>query len=482
MPARQLPDHPDLDQYRKQAKELLTQYQRGNDTALERVRANHPHPPGDRCALADAQLVIAREHGVESWPRFVKAVEAASGRLSSRTVWRTAEEAVVAGEVATLEHLLAEHAEVFKNERPVSWWHNTLTPNYEEGSAREIIRRTHDFASWDDYDAFASALNTPASSVALFESAVDAVVEGDVETLRRLLREHPDLVRQRSTRGHHAMLLHYVGANGVEGFRQHTPPNAVAILETLLAAGADVDALGDMYGNSTTLGLVATSRHPRVAGVQEALMDVLIAHGARLDHRGAPGNNQPIVNGCLSNGHPEAAAYLAARGAPLDPEAAAGVGRLDVLMQCFDDEGHLKPGIKPAEIEAALVSAATTGRHEVAAFLLDRGVPIESRAHGFTGVNIAATLGNLEAVRLFIARGAALEARNEYGGTALGGALWGALNRAPQGDYARVVETLLEAGAACDPSYAEWWSRQRAGTPESHARILALLQTRSASS
>src|SRR5687767_9692458 len=43
-------------------------------------------------------------------------------------------------------------------------------------------------------------------------------------------------------------LLHYLGANGVEPFRQHTPKNAVEIVAVLLDAGADVNAEAQMYG------------------------------------------------------------------------------------------------------------------------------------------------------------------------------------------------------------------------------------------
>jgi hypothetical protein len=62
--------------------------------------------------------------------------------------------------------------------------------------------------------------------------------------------------------------LHYVAANGVEGYRQKTPKNAVKVAEILLNAGAEVGADFD-YGSlrrayperagSTPLGLVATS-------------------------------------------------------------------------------------------------------------------------------------------------------------------------------------------------------------------------------
>ena len=104
---------------------------------------------------------------------------------------------------------------------------------------------------------------------------MDAIVAGDVATLERLLRQNPDLIRARSARKHRATLLHYVGANGVESWRQKTPANAVPVTEILLKAGADVDSVADMYGGSTTLGLVATSIHPLRAGVQDALMEML---------------------------------------------------------------------------------------------------------------------------------------------------------------------------------------------------------------
>ena len=83
---------------------------------LRRLHEHYPHPSAE-ATLANAHLVIARDHGVESWPKFVKMIETARGRLSSRTVWRMAEEAVVAGDVATLEQLLRDYADVFRNER-----------------------------------------------------------------------------------------------------------------------------------------------------------------------------------------------------------------------------------------------------------------------------------------------------------------------------------------------------------------------------
>src|SRR6266851_9114937 len=79
--------------------------------------------------------------------------------------------------------------------------------------AQFVIARSHGFESWPK---FAKHLQGSAS---LFEKAADAIISGDIQTLRRLLREQPHLVRARSAREHGATLLHYVSANGVEGYR-----------------------------------------------------------------------------------------------------------------------------------------------------------------------------------------------------------------------------------------------------------------------
>ena len=59
-----LPPHPDLDQLRRQAKDLLRAAQHGDTDAVERLHAVSNH-----LILDSAQLVLAREHGFRSWAR-----------------------------------------------------------------------------------------------------------------------------------------------------------------------------------------------------------------------------------------------------------------------------------------------------------------------------------------------------------------------------------------------------------------------------
>jgi len=338
--------------------------------------------------------------------------------------------------------------------------------------AQAIVAHAHEFENWDEVAAHADAVGRPDSAVARFEAAVDAVVSGDVPRLTHLLRQDPGLVRARSPRTHHSTLLHYVGANGVEGFRQRTPTSAVEIAETLLDAGAEVDATADMYGGgSTTLGLVATSIHPKRAGLQEALIDTLLARGARLDAEGA-GHHHPLVNGCLANGRQEAAEQLASRGAPLDLEGAAGVGRLDLVRSCFDADGHLKPPATVKQMKDGFSWACEYGRTDVVAFLLDRGAHVGDRLrpHGQTGLHWAAHGGHLDVVALLLAHRAPLDLRDEsFDGTPLDWALHGWREADEPEPYYEVVARLVAAGAPVEP---EWLDDEIA---RAHPRMLAAL-------
>ncbi|HEY0611687.1 MAG TPA: hypothetical protein VGD35_18575, partial [Chitinophaga sp.] len=150
--------------------------------------------------------------------------------------------------------------------------------------AQQALAEWHHFKDWPALEEWTAALRKARSPVLRFESAVEAVINGDTHTLQSLLHKHPGLIHARSTRKHHAMLLHYTGTNGVEDYRQRYPANALAVLQLLLAAGADVNATADMYGGGcTTLGLTATSVHPENAGIMIPLLETLLAARAHID-------------------------------------------------------------------------------------------------------------------------------------------------------------------------------------------------------
>jgi len=375
---------------------------------------------------------------------------------STDSLWVLAKSAVIKGDVSTLERLLSENTEWFSQRQPPAYVPSGPAPSYSGADARTIIVREHEFESFAAFATHIEAQNNKTLLVSQFESAVEAVISGEVATLAQLLGFHPTLIRARSARKHHATLLHYVGASGVEGFRQKTPENAVEVAAMLLKAGAEVDAVADMYGGSTSLGLVATSIHPWLAGVQGALIKLLLDHGAAIDQPGAAGNGRGIVNGCLANGRPEAAELLAARGASLDLEGACGVGRLDRVESFFTEGGRLKSNSTSAQMKSGFNWACEYGRTSVVDFLLRRGIDVGERHRGETGLHWAAYGGHLDVVKLLLDRTTPVDIKDDrFGGTPLGWALYGWQEgvRAARGHHSKVVVLLVRAGATVDPRW-----------------------------
>ena len=322
--------------------------------------------------------------------------------------------------------------------------------------AQFFVARCHGFTSWKKFAQHLEALQRANSPVSKFESAADAIVNGDLTTLEKLLNENPELVRARSAREHRSTLLHYVSANGIEDFRQKTPGNIVDIARLLLDAGANVHAESDAYGGrSTTLGLTATSCHPEAAGVQISLMELLIGRGAIIGS---------AVVSCLRNGRGEAAEFLAKHGGRLELEAAAGVGRLDIVRTFFGDDGGLKP-----QMQNGFAWACEFGRTAVVDFLLEKGMEVDGKLphNGQTGLHWAACGGHADTVKLLLERGAPVEAMDEsFGGTPLEWALYGwgnAPGTVERGDY-EAIALLVRAGARLDSQWFEGddESRQRA--------------------
>jgi ankyrin repeat protein len=84
MVVKALPSHPSLEQYKKQAKDLVKAHHSTDSTAIDRIAKYHPRFNKFSAAkiaiapftLTGAQLVIAREHGFPSWPAFADHIAA----------------------------------------------------------------------------------------------------------------------------------------------------------------------------------------------------------------------------------------------------------------------------------------------------------------------------------------------------------------------------------------------------------------------
>ena len=409
-----LPPRPDIEQYRKRAKSLVAASNSGDPNAVKQW-------------ATDWLTALARLRGAEITPfvqgSFDRAVEGLENEVASRR--------------ASGVFALAD--------------------------AQHVIAQAHSYENWAEFAREVEGLRSD-SGKSDFERAADAVVEGDLQRLDDLLLKNPDLVREHSARKHRATLLHYVAANGVEDFRQKTPPNAVEVARRLLAAAAEVDALADTYGGDqyqTTMNLLVSSTHPADAGLQSTLVEVLLDHGAAIN--GLDDNGSPILT-ALAFGYRDAADTLARRGARIDHVVvAAALGRLDLVQAWVIDANTLAkehapyrgpywvhiPDDTKGQIEMAFVWACKFGRSEVARTLLELGVNAAAKDNDqMSALHWASARGMLDTMEVLLAKAVPLEERNVWGGTVLDSTAWFAKNAPADGaDYPRVIERLLEAGA-----------------------------------
>src|ERR1700677_1377925 len=108
-PTRRLPKQPSLQQLRKQAKELLEKYRAGDSAAVAEVQQFERRANPSAFALNDAQRVLARAYGFQSWPKLKAFVDGA-------TIARFAD-AVKAGDMAQVRSMLAVRPELVSMDR-----------------------------------------------------------------------------------------------------------------------------------------------------------------------------------------------------------------------------------------------------------------------------------------------------------------------------------------------------------------------------
>jgi hypothetical protein len=106
-----------LEQSRKQAKDLVKAFRAGDRSVFDRIRWNHPRFRGLSDAeigrrdfiLADAQLVVARMHYFESWPTLLHHIERLGQRDPDVLRFESAADAIITGDLPALRTLLHDH-------------------------------------------------------------------------------------------------------------------------------------------------------------------------------------------------------------------------------------------------------------------------------------------------------------------------------------------------------------------------------------
>ncbi len=118
LPTRVMRENPDLNQLKRQAKELLKSFIGGQPEAVAEVNAHYRDADAATFALSDAQLALARAYGFDSWPKLKAYVDGVN-------VKRLAE-AVRAGDLARARAMLNARPELVNMEMSYGDEHRAL--------------------------------------------------------------------------------------------------------------------------------------------------------------------------------------------------------------------------------------------------------------------------------------------------------------------------------------------------------------------
>jgi uncharacterized protein len=194
-------------------------------------------------------------------------------------------------------------------------------------------------------------------------AAVEAIHTGDTEGLKRLLREHPELVTAKlgtdDDCGMTRTLLHVV-----TDWPGHFP-NGADIVHALVAAGADVNARFSGPHTETPLHWAASSDDVDV-------LDALLDAGADIEAPGAViGGGTPLAD-ATAFGQWNAARRLVERGAQATLWESATLGLMDRVVEFFERDAP--PGTD--DITHAFWGACHGGQRVSAEYLLERSADI----------------------------------------------------------------------------------------------------------
>lgn len=484
--SRSLPANPDLAQQKKQAKELLQSFSAGDAEAQARVRAVLPDKK--KIALADAQFVVAREYGFTDWASLKRHIGASAKPAIAPEVQMR--DALQRGDADGLRRLFETHAglrgqidaPIFSFDAPalVAYSNNAAIVDVLLDFGADPNRRSDWWAG--GFHALYGA--TPASAERLIGAGAipDACAAAHLDRLDLLtaiIARDPTRVNER--RGDGQTPLHFATSR--------------AVVDLLLAAGADIDAR-DVDHRSTAAEWMLASK--RGAGRYE-LARYLVERGASADIFLAAALGLRDRARAMLEARPELVDLRTSRGdyaekppssyhiymwtigdscSPLDvaaqfdqpetlgamAEFASPVQRLHLACRVGDESRarvllREHPGLIQAmgpDDHRAITDAAWRGDAAAVALMLDLG--FDPRTPGpdtGSALHCAAWQGSPETVAVLLRHrdGRALVNVRDahHGGTPLGWCSHGSRFGSTSHDHAGVARLLLEAGARPGP-------------------------------
>ena len=506
---RELPEYPNLEQLKKQAKSLLHSAQAGDAGALTRfasLPALSTTPAGTidtrELALHDAQSVIAREHGFKSWNALREEVEArtltrdaaidefvraasdgAAGRarrllaLHPGIATATLQAALVLGDAAAVEARLRERPELATAPGGPQQW-------------EPLLYVCHTCLHRDEPQRMDGLLTIARRLIAL----------GANPNAEYHWNWHPELPRTALwgaliTMGHVplAEALLDAGANPTDGVTTHIAGGSgnIAALELLRRFGVDLNGIrGGVpplvymmtfaenpagprwlieHGADANLSWGPDDEAPLHVAARRwdrAMVELLVAHGADPARRRADGYTPHSL--AELHGNRDIAAWLLAHGAtnelsPLDRFiAAAAQADRDAADAMLRAHPNLKNELR-LEQHLMLHRPAESGNAAALETMLACGFdPSAKDKDGVTALHRAAMKGHPDAVKVLLAFGAPVDAMDGmFSAPPIVWAVEGRGHAQPGADHVGVARLLIDAG-----SPVEWTPPPASPGPE----------------
>lgn len=440
-----LPERPNLEQLRKQAREL------------QRTES---------VTLSDAQRQLARQYGFPSWPALKKHIERLTGAVTFRDAWI---EAALGGQLETANQLRVEHPEIWTDPlvRLMSGERVTLDVQTATGP-RDWVPLL--------YVCFARTHQDPALQKGLREVVEDLLAQGADPNAMWIHPEYPE-PPQTCLAGvcavnHHPevveMLLRYgADPNDGEALYHGTEFPGLAGVRHLFAAGGnpkgsnglahllDRESPEDLAVYLAAYGEPDAELHRALHHAinrrrSAACIELLLKAGA--DGVGAVHGLTPYLRAMLM-GQEEIGELILSRG-PI-PALSEGEERVVSAVRGLPDVSGAEP---PLHTWPALTYAAEAGDEALVERLLAVGISAAQPGDwGLTPLHHAAVGGRTAIVERLLKAGADLSARDPaHNGTPFNWCAYGCGVRWNRfGDYLGTVRLMLEAGAIhhCGPEF-----------------------------
>jgi ankyrin repeat protein len=393
LPTRSLPPQPSLEQLKKQAKDLLQQYRAADPAAIAEVERFERSPDPASFALHDAQRVLARAYGYESWPRLKAFVDGA-------TIARFAE-AVKTGDMPQVRTMLAARPDLIGMDRAENDEHRALhyaVLRRDAPMVRLLMEAGADARKgiWPHRDATAALtlardrgyeeivaiieeeerlrreeLSCPNATISPVQDQITAaIVQRDNPTAIRLLTEDGSLIHACDREG--ASPLHIASQSGNEEM-------AAWLLDHRAGVRRQDINKQDIHG-LTPLDRAALSADPRNDGAKRfpTIARLLLAHGAEVTlHAAVALADEPHIRELIA-ANPKSLRHIGPYGGLLS--LAVNHGHIEIAHLLLDLGADADERTTLHEVEEPTLSwgqplsyAALANQYAIVELLLDRG-------------------------------------------------------------------------------------------------------------